>query len=209
MACLNWHYGLVTGMLSVILVGSSTSAHTVKVSGDVAVTFHIEPNHNPRAGKPSQAWFALTRQGGRPIPLGECDCRLVVHAKPHRKEDPPLLTPALKPLTTAQYPDVPSAILTFPQSGAYELELSGRPKAGATFRPFVTSYEVTVLAGARTLSASASPISASTSSTAPAVATNSSTRSVGLQWVPYGIGGALLVAAMVGWMVQRSHAKRD
>ncbi|HEY9828501.1 MAG TPA: hypothetical protein V6D19_23945 [Stenomitos sp.] len=205
----DWYYGLVTGILSVILVGSSASAHTVKVSGDVAVTFHIEPNHNPKAGKPSQAWFALTRQGGKPIPLEQCDCRLVVHSQPHREEESPLLTPALKPLTTAPYPEVPSAILTFPQSGAYELELSGKPKAGATFRPFVASYAVTVLAGTATSSTSASPIPASPSSTARSVATDSSNRSTELQWVPFGIGGTLLAAAMIGWMMQRSHAKRD
>jgi hypothetical protein len=27
------------------------SAHEVEISGDVAATFHIEPNHNPKAAK--------------------------------------------------------------------------------------------------------------------------------------------------------------
>jgi len=40
----------------------AVSAHTVKISGDVAALFHIEPEHNPRAG--SLTWFALTRKGG-------------------------------------------------------------------------------------------------------------------------------------------------
>jgi len=34
---------------------------------DVAAVFHIEPEHNPRAGKPSLTWFALTRKGGQLI----------------------------------------------------------------------------------------------------------------------------------------------
>jgi len=42
-------------------IATTVSAHTVKISGDVAAVFHIEPEHNPRAGKPSLTWFALTR----------------------------------------------------------------------------------------------------------------------------------------------------
>ena len=48
---------------------SPAYSHEVEISGDVAATFHIEPNHNPKAGQTTQAWFALTRKGGTIIPL--------------------------------------------------------------------------------------------------------------------------------------------
>jgi hypothetical protein len=54
------------------LLVAPASAHTVKVSGDVAALFHINPNHNPRAGQQSLAWFELTRRGGQQIPFEQC-----------------------------------------------------------------------------------------------------------------------------------------
>jgi len=44
-------------------IATTVSAHTVKISGMYAL-FHIEPEHNPRAGKPSLTWFALTWEDG-------------------------------------------------------------------------------------------------------------------------------------------------
>jgi hypothetical protein len=123
-------------------------AHNVRVSGDVAATFHIEPHHNPKTGRPSQAWFALTHRGGETISLTRCSCKLKVYLNPHQEEDGPLLVPVLKALSTEQYQGIPSAEIIFPKAGAYVLEISGTPKAGATFQPFKLSYEVTVTGGA-------------------------------------------------------------
>jgi hypothetical protein len=132
-------------------------AHTAKVSGDVAATFHIEPNHNPKAGQPSQAWFALTQRGGKVISFEQCNCKLKIHLNPHKEGDAPTLEPVLKPISTAQYQNVPGADITFPKSGAYELEISGTPKAGAMFQPFELSYEVTVMAGVMALETGVQP----------------------------------------------------
>ena len=176
-------------------------AHNIKASGNVAATFHIEPNHNPKAGETSKAWFALTRQGGKLIPLTECNCKLEVNLKSHpkgivnreevteNKEEviidshspnrakhldikssvspmthPPnasplhqspistshSLKPTLKSISAEQYQGIPGADIIFPQAGAYELEFSGTPKAGADFQPFKFSYTVTVRAGRNT-----------------------------------------------------------
>lgn len=129
------------------LLVAPASAHTVKVSGDVAALFHINPNHNPRAGQPSLAWFALTRKGGQQIPFEQCNCKLAVYPEPHQEGSQPLLEPTLKPVAADQYQGIPGAYITFPKAGNYELELSGTPKAGATFKPFTLSYEVTVQPG--------------------------------------------------------------
>jgi hypothetical protein len=135
------------GLLLGLSFATPAFAHTVKVAGDVAATFHIEPNHNPKVGQPSQAWIALTQRGGKVIPLTQCQCKLRVYLNPHTEGDTPTLEPALRPISTERYQNIPSAEITFPKSGKYRLEISGTPQAGATFQSFELSYEVTVMAG--------------------------------------------------------------
>ena len=129
------------------LLSAPVLAHTTKVSGDVAALFHINPNHNPKAGRPSLAWFALTRRGGKQIPFEQCNCQLAVYPEPHQEGSQPLMRPKLHPVSADQYQGIPGADIVFPRAGLYELELSGTPKNGASFKPFELSYEVTVQPG--------------------------------------------------------------
>ena len=122
----------------------SVLAHEVEVSGDVAATFHLEPNHNPRAGETAKVWFALTRRGGQIIPLEECNCKLAVFPKNHKEGDKPLMEPPLKAVSAERYKGIPGANLVFPKAGVYELELSGTAKTKTNFKPFELSYTVTV-----------------------------------------------------------------
>ncbi|WGV25380.1 hypothetical protein [Halotia branconii] len=124
------------------------SAHKVEIAADVGATLHIEPNDNPRAGEPTQAWFALTRKGGKTIPLTQCKCRLAVYAEPHSPQEPALLEPSLKPVTAERYQGIPGANIIFPKPGAYQLQLSGSPANTASFKPFKFKFEVTVASGA-------------------------------------------------------------
>lgn len=133
-------------LLSVLIV-APVAAHTVKVSGDVAAMFHLEPNHNPKAGQSSRAWFALTRKGGQIIPLQKCNCKLAVYSEPHKEGSRPLMQPTLRSVSADRYQGVPGTDITFPKAGIYELKLSGTPKSGASFRPFELSYKVTVQPG--------------------------------------------------------------
>ena len=119
-------------------------AHEVEVSGDVAATFHLEPNHNPRAGETAKVWFALTRRGGQIIPLEQCNCKLAVYPKGHKEGDKPLIQPLLKAVSAERYQGIPGADIVFPKAGIYELELSGTAKTAANFKPFKLSYIVTV-----------------------------------------------------------------
>lgn len=119
-------------------------AHEVKVSGDVAATFHLEPNHNPRAGQKSQIWFALTRRGGQVIPVSECNCQLAIYREPRKANDKPLLQPQIKGISAEKYQNVPGTEVIFPQAGSYQLELKGTPKGNANFKPFQFSYNVIV-----------------------------------------------------------------
>jgi len=122
----------------------SVWAHQVEVSGDVAATFHLEPNHNPRAGQPARVWFALTRKGGQIIPLEQCNCKLGVYLKERKEGDKPLMQPPLKAISAERYKGIPGADIVFPKAGIYELELSGTAPNKANFKPFKLTYTVTV-----------------------------------------------------------------
>ncbi len=132
----------ITLLLTLLI--SPAIAHEVKVSGDVAVLFHITPHHNPKAGAPATAWFAMTKKGGKVIPLSQCNCKLEIHANPHVEGSKALMTPKLNPISADRYKGIPGATIVFPKAGEYELELSGTPKKGASFHKFETSYTVVV-----------------------------------------------------------------
>ncbi len=137
----------VIGFFCLFLVLGNRAAlpHEVKVVSDVATTFHIEPDDHPKATVPAKAWFVLTRQGGKVIPLSQCNCKLAVYPVPHQEgKTPPLFKPVLNTLNVEKYKGIPSATITFPKAGIYELELTATPKSGANFKAFTASYEVTV-----------------------------------------------------------------
>lgn len=124
--------------------GQRGYAHTVKTAESVAVTFHLEPNHNPRSGEPAQVWFVLTQKGGSTIPLTQCDCKLQVIAEENGQA---IAQPPLTAISAEQYQNIPGADVTFPQPGAYRLTLQGQPQTGDAFQPFQFSFPVTVAKG--------------------------------------------------------------
>jgi hypothetical protein len=121
-----------------------TIAHEVETSGSVGGTMHIEPNDTPRAGTSSLAWFALTRRGGQTIPLSACNCSLSVYKQPRVAGDAPIQKPALSAASVEGRQGTPSANITFPQAGAYEVVLSGQPATAGAFAPFELKFPVTV-----------------------------------------------------------------
>ena len=137
----------ITGLgwlVAALLVAMPIYAHEVEISGEVGATLHIEPDDKPRAGEPTQVWFALTAKGGRVIPLSECNCNLKVYSEPSKQGATPLLEPPLKEKAVELYQNIPSAEVSFPKIGAYKLELSGSPKPNAKFSRFNLSYKVVV-----------------------------------------------------------------
>ncbi|AFY35311.1 hypothetical protein [Calothrix sp. PCC 7507] len=129
------------------------SAHKVKIGTNVGGTLHIEPNDNPRAGEPAKTWFALTRKGGKVIPLKDCNCQLAVYAEPHTQGEPALLEPTLKPVAAERYQGTPGTEITFPKPGIYQLQLTGKPATRESFQPFEFNFEVTVAAGSSVVNA--------------------------------------------------------
>jgi len=131
-------------LASSILITIPVVAHNVEISNEIAATFHITPDHNPKARNESQAWFALTRRGGQSVALSECNCKLNIFAVPRREQTKPVLQPELISIDVEKYQDVPGAVVVFPQGGAYELEFSGTAKDNESFSPFKLTYTVNV-----------------------------------------------------------------
>lgn len=133
---------------SIVLLSAAVAApviaHNVEISGEVAATFHIEPNHNPQVGKSTRAWFALTRRGGSTIPLSQCNCTLNVFAMPRSAKAKPILQPELIPIDVEKYQEIPGANIVFDQAGTYQLEISGTAK-DQSFAPFKLAYTVNVV----------------------------------------------------------------
>lgn len=135
---------LLSVLVATVTTITPVLAHKVEISGDVGGTIHIEPNDSPQAGKAALTWVALTRKGGQVIPLQQCNCQLTVYSQPRTKNASPLLQPPLKAVSTEGYKNIPGAEIVFPKPGAYQVELKGTPKAGASFKPFVLNFDVTV-----------------------------------------------------------------
>ena len=196
------------GLLCLGLLITPAFAHEVEVSGDVGGTLHIEPHDNPEAGRTSQVWIALTRKGGEILPLGQCNCQLIVHPEPHAEGASPLIKPPLKAVSAGQYQGIPGAEIVFPKQGEYELELRGTPKAGANFKPFALKFPVTVALGVAT---AASAPQTQAAQTAPPDGTNAQPHQVTQQpgqlnspWrTPVIVITALLGLGLIGLELQR------
>ncbi len=174
------------------------SAHKVEIAEDVGGTLHLEPNDNPPAGEAVVAWFALTRKGGQVIPLEQCNCQLAIYTEPHSADSPALLKPPLKPVSAERYQGIPGAEITFPQPGAYQLQLSGKPAPEADFKPFQLKFNVTVAAGSAAPATTATPTAQLPSQPAEQGQTGDSPR------LAVGITLSILVSmGIFWWVVQR------
>lgn len=125
----------------------SALAHKTIVDGEVAGTWHVEPNHNPKAGETSTAWVALTQEGGKLLPLSEASCQMQVYSMPRQADDLPILEPPVKAIAAEQYNGIPGADIVFPQAGLYQLQLNCTPIEAESFAPFQLQYDVTVAGG--------------------------------------------------------------
>lgn len=139
-----WHKTIV---IFLIVYSTALQAHTVKIAGEIAGTWHIEPNHNPKANEPATAWIGLTRKGGKTLPLSETNCNLTVYSLPRKAQTTPILTPSLTAISAEEYQGIPSAEIMFPQGGLYELQLQCQPLSKGDFIPFTMTYQVTVAPG--------------------------------------------------------------
>ncbi|MFZ4677144.1 MAG: hypothetical protein ACOYM4_15885 [Nodosilinea sp.] len=205
-------------LLGLLLVATvmalPASGHKTEVSGDIAGTWHLEPNHSPRAGEPARVWIALTQQGGKAIPLEQCDCQLTVYDA-NQAGSPPVMALPLQAMSPENFQSIPGAEVTFPTVGEYRLVLTGSPRADAVFTPFELSYTTVVAAGRPTATPAPAPATAPEPPPAPAapaappeegaIAPNPPQPGGAKPWVLGGLaGGAVLALAFV--LLQRRKA---
>lgn len=138
---------ILGGTLFLALLVTPAAAHKVEVSENVAGTWHIEPDHNPKAGETARVWIALTRKGGKILPLEQGNCQLAVYSQPRTPGGSPVLQPPLKAISAEQHQGIPGADIVFPTAGIYQLELTCTPKTEGDFQPFQINYEATVASG--------------------------------------------------------------
>jgi hypothetical protein len=187
---------------ALLMAMSSTAAiaHNVEVAGDVAGTWHVEPDHNPRSGEPAKVWIALTRKGGEVLPLNQASCQLAVFSQPHTEGDKPLLQPELKAIAVEKYEGIPGADVVFPQAGLYEMELSCTPKQAGTFAAFEMQSAVTVVSGVP--SPSVSPPAENLVGTAEGV-----DEPQGTNWSVIAVTAAIGIAVSIAiWVASRKKA---
>jgi len=135
---------LTSVTVALCLLPTVTQAHKTQVAGDVAGIWHIDPNHNPKAGQSARVWVALTRRGGQIVPLSQTNCQMRVFNRPRRKTDKPILQPTLSAINAERYQGIPGTNVTFPRVGLYQLELNCSPRRAGAFQPFRLTYDVTV-----------------------------------------------------------------
>ncbi|OKH44891.1 hypothetical protein NIES2101_27480 [Calothrix sp. HK-06] len=148
---LNRNIGSIIILASII---SPAAAHNIQVKGDIAGLWHVEPNHSPKAGETARAWVALTRKGGKILPLNEANCNMAVFAKPRKPTDKPILQPTVQAINAEKYQGIPGANIIFPSVGLYQLELDCTPKTENDFRAFSMNYDVTVATGEKAVTPS-------------------------------------------------------
>jgi hypothetical protein len=119
-------------------------AHNIQIAGDIAGTWHIEPNHSPKAGETGLVWVVLTRKGGKILPITEASCQMGVYSKPRKAGDSLILQPTIRAINAEGYQGIPGADIVFPKIGLYQLELNCQPKKEGDFRAFELKYDVIV-----------------------------------------------------------------
>jgi hypothetical protein len=175
-----------------------TTAHNIQLAGDVAGTWHIEPNHSPKAGETARAWVALTRKGGKILPLAEADCQMGVYSQPRKAGALPVLQPIVQAINVEKYQGIPGTDIILPKTGLYQLELNCQPKNEGDFRAFQLKYDVIVAAGAEVKTSQTQKVSEKKIASA-------TTQTQGKQnWnIPVLVLAGLLGLGVVGIVVQR------
>jgi hypothetical protein len=177
-------------LLLVILVAIPAWGHKVKTNNQVGAIIHFEPSDQPKSQQPTQVWFALTKQGGKAIPLSDCDCQLQIYQLPNKTK---VTVSQLQAINAEKYQDIPSAAVVFPQTGTYVLELSGKPVKPNDFKAFRLEFLTTVLAG---VAASPTPITTISSS----VAANSQSQ---LSYWAIGLTSLGAISTFLWWQLRR------
>lgn len=111
-------------------------AHTLKIDGTIGVTLHINPDDEPIQGQSATMSLDIHDTAGRFNPLRPADCSCTLKITQNGK--------AIGALSITDGNSYPPLSFTFPESGSYNLRVTGKPRDGGDFQPFDLTFETYV-----------------------------------------------------------------
>ncbi len=123
-----------------VITVQPASAHVLKSDGNIGAILHINPDDNPKSGTPTTYALAFTDTSDH-FTLKNCNCTVAIQA-----DGQTLATQDL----VSKYPLDSENTYTFPKANVYTLKVTGQPKKGDVFQPFILTYTVRVEAGNKT-----------------------------------------------------------
>lgn len=119
-----------------LILPSSVSAHKIKTDAGTTVELHLQPDDSALAGEPTRFEFGFERERGE-FDVASCVCNVTV-----RQGEKVIAQGMLAPGKTEDG-DGGITKLTFPKTGQYTVELSGRATNGS-FPDFRVSFPETI-----------------------------------------------------------------
>lgn len=126
-----------------LFFGLAASAHTTETVGTLSLLLHVEPGDRAIAGSPATIHVTIADTAGKFQP-GQCDCRIQVS-----RDGQVLADLSAQPESPGLRLKTVGAQYTFAAAGDYDVVLDGKPRAGATFEPFIGRFDTTVYTPAR------------------------------------------------------------
>jgi hypothetical protein len=137
-----------------ILFGTPVAkGHELETGGSVGAIMHVDPDDEPIANEPATFYFDFEYKQ-RQFNLQGCNCAVTITQNGRQVFGQSLTE------NTFSY--------TFPEQGAYVLEVAGKPKPPEEFQDFTLRYDVTVRAKQAGGTGNSPPVAAVTDSRASA-----------------------------------------
>ena len=118
-------------------------AHSEEENSGITAVMHIGPTDHLTLGNKNSFFFEFNNATQK-FSIQQCDCAITV-LKDGKEFDKQAVLETSNPLGSLD--SEPLYEKTFSDAGNYKLQLSGSPKDGAMFEPFVLSYDLSTETG--------------------------------------------------------------
>src|SRR5688572_20253797 len=124
-------------LLVELLLAAPTDAHILERNETIGAVLHIDPDDDPIVGIPATIFLDITDPTGHLHPE-TCTCTVRVLRERTVIHEQSAFDPSRGSALVAV------ATFTFPERAVYEIELTGEPKAEASFPVFTLKYPIRV-----------------------------------------------------------------
>lgn len=128
---------LIIATLIPLGLTAHSSAHVLKIDGDIGAVLHINPDDNPTTGTPTDYVLSFV-DSSKSFNLKECGCIVSII------KDDTVISATPLTITGGQVSD---NRYTFATPGVYTMHIAGTPEQAGKFQPFTLDYEVRVTNG--------------------------------------------------------------